>query len=59
MRQHSAELNLFNRTHNRPSAAIKRQRSAIDKARGDRLRQIEDIKPAKSLGISMTELGAL
>jgi hypothetical protein len=59
MRQHSAELNLFNRTHNRPSAAVQRQKRAVDKTRCDRLRKIEDIKLAASMGISMTELGAL
>jgi hypothetical protein len=59
MRQHSAELNLFNRTHNRPSAAVQRQKRAVDKVRGDRLRRIEDIKLAKLLGVSLTELGAL
>jgi hypothetical protein len=59
MRQHSAELNLFNRTHNRPSAAVQRQKRAVDKTRGDRLRSIEDIKLAKSLDISLAELRAL
>ena len=52
-------LRLFNRTHNRPTAATKRERSAEAKARCDRLRKIEDIKLAKEMGVSLAELGAI
>ncbi|MGP1718754.1 hypothetical protein [Shewanella frigidimarina] len=52
-------LRIFNRTHNRPTAAAKRERSADAKARYDRLRKIEDMKLAKEMGVSLAELGAI
>ena len=52
-------LRLFNRTHNRPTAATKRERSKEAKTRCDRLRKIEDMKLAKELGLSLQEMGAI
>ncbi|WP_445774006.1 hypothetical protein [Shewanella sp.] len=60
MSRHMPEsLRLFNRTHNRPTAATKRERSAEAKARCDRLRKIEDMKLAKELGLSLQEMGTI
>jgi hypothetical protein len=60
MSRHMPEsLRLFNRTHNRPTAATKRERSAESKKRCTSLRKIEDIKLARELGLSLQEMGAI
>jgi hypothetical protein len=52
-------LRIFNRTHNRPTAAAKLERSAEAKSRCDRLRKIEDLKLAKDMGVSLADMGVV